>query len=302
METENSVEQTPNFSCKLCDYTCFKKYHLDQHNDTKSHKIAIGNIWKPKIVRFACHCGKEYKTRAGLWKHRSKCEVKKNPDSSLIQQLFTENKELRNFIIEQSKEHCRALDEHKKETVQILNKVVEMSKPNNVCVNTNTNSNNKAFNINLFLNETCKNAINFSDFINSIEVSREDLENNAQLGFVSGISKILLDQLKQMNETERPIHCTDAKRETMFVKDDNKWEKDEMNAKLSSAIREVSRKSLIALMGWKNTNDDYKDMDSEFSYKCITMQQQSVAGYNRDTYYPKIFKTVAKEMVIEKDK
>jgi hypothetical protein len=304
METENSVEKTPDFSCKLCDYTCSKKYHLDQHNRTKSHKIAIGNIWKQKIVRFACHCGKEYKSRAGLWKHNTKCEVKKNPDSSLIQQLFTENKELRDFIIEQSKEHCRALDEHKKETVLILNKVVEMTKPNNVCVNTNTNtnSNNKAFNINLFLNEKCKDAINFSDFIKSIEVSHEDLENNAQLGFVSGISKILLDQLKQMTETERPIHCTDAKRETMYVKDDDKWEKDEENVKLTSAIREVSRKSLITLMGWKDTNDDYKDMDSEFSNKCIKMQLQSVAGYNRDTYYPKVVKNIVREIIVNKDK
>jgi hypothetical protein len=150
----------------------------------------------------------------------------------------------------------------------------------------------------MYLNEQCKNAINFSDFIKNIEVSREDLENNAQLGFVNGVSKILIDSLKQLDKTERPIHCTDVKRETMYIKDEDKWNKEEDSSKLNKAIQEVTRKSMGTLMNWKEENPDYKDRDSEFSNRCIVIQQQSMAAHNRETYYPKVVKAIAKEVTI----
>jgi hypothetical protein len=228
----------------------------------------------------------------------------------IIKQLLTNNNELKNFIIEQSQEHKKETvdilnrvieqaNDHKKDTVEIINKVIENTK-SNTTNNTTTNSHNKAFNINVFLNETCKDAINFSDFIKNLEVSREDLENNAQLGFVGGVSKILIESLKQLDKTERPIHCTDLKRETMYIKDEDKWNKEEDSSKINRAIQEVTRKSMCTLMNWKGENPDYKDRDSAFSDRCIVIQQQSMAAHNRDTYYPKVVKAIAKEIVVDK--
>ena len=127
----------------------------------------------------------------------------------------------------------------------------------------------------MFLNNDCKDAINFSDFIDRIEVSRDDLENNAKLGFVEGISKIIMDNLFQLTLHERPIHCTDTKRDTLYIKNDDNWnkEKDVVKQMLDRSIQEISRKSVRSLMGWKADNDeDYKDINSEFSNKCIYMQ------------------------------
>jgi hypothetical protein len=228
----------------------------------------------------------------------------------IIKQLLTQNNELKNFIIEQTYEHKKETtdilnrvieqaNEHKKDTVDIITKVIEQTKPTTT-TNHTTNSNNKAFNINVFLNETCKDAINFSDFVKNIEVTREDLENNAQLGFVNGISKILIDNLRELSVTERPIHCTDVKREIMYVKDDNKWTKDDNKSKLSGAIQTISQKSTKTLLDWKKENPDYQDGDSEFSNRCIVIQRNSMAGYDRDTYYPKVIKAVAKEIIVDK--
>ena len=292
METTNKV---PKFCCEHCNYNTSKQSQYNRHILTPKHQNTTKRL--QKVPEHICaNCNKTYKHHSSLWKH-SLCCLKPNERS----ESSISSSDLTNLVVELMKsnnELQKQNSEFQKQSQDFQKQLLEICK-NGTHV---TNSNNKAFNINLFLNEKCKDAINFSDFINRIEVSHEDLENNAQLGFVSGISKILLDQLKQMSENERPIHCTDAKRETMYVKDDNKWEKDEENSKLSSAIREVSRKSLITLIGWKETNDDYKDMDSEFSNKCITMQQQSMAGYNRDTYYPKVVKNIVKEIIINKDK
>jgi hypothetical protein len=217
---------------------------------------------------------------------------------TVVKQLLSQNNELKNFIIEQA-------SEHKKETTEIVNKVIEQTnkvldtvKPSNTITANTINNNNQKFNINVYLNEQCKDAINFSDFIKNLEVSREDLENNAQLGFVGGVSKILIDSLKQLDKTERPIHCTDVKRETMYIKDEDKWNKQDDSTKLNKAIQEVTRKSMGTLMNWKEENPDYKDRDSEFSERCIVIQQQSMAAHNRDTYYPKVVKAIAKEVTI----
>ena len=154
----------------------------------------------------------------------------------------------------------------------------------------------------MFLNEQCKNAVNFTDFIEGIEVSHDDLENNAELGFVGGISKILMDNLNQLTLYERPIHCTDVKRDTLYIKDEDSWEKEESITKLQKAINEVSRKSVLSLLDWKKTNPDYKDLDSDFSKKCIPMQKNSTALCNKDAYYSKIIKNLAKDNTIKEHK
>jgi hypothetical protein len=256
--------------------------------------------------QFQCEgCGKRYKERSGAWRHKQKCTVTvavtttvaATVDQSMnyvdvIHKLLTDNHELRTFLIEQS-------NEHKRETADLMNRVVEISKPN--MVNT-INSNNKSFNINVFLNEHCKDALNLDQFMNGFEVSREDLMNTGRLGFVEGISKIFLDNLKMLSITKRPIHCTDAKRETIYIKEADKWSKEEDDSKLCKAIQEVSRRSTGTLLNWKRSNPDYIDGDSDFSIQCIAMQRNSIAGYERDTLYPKVINVIAKEMLIDKGK
>ena len=179
--------------------------------------------------------------------------------------------------------------------------MIELCKNGTHNTTTNTNSNNKSFNLNLFLNEECKNAINFKEFIENIEVSREDLANTGQHGFVSGISKILIDHLKGLGIHERPIHCTDLKRDTVYIKDNNEWSKEADDVKIRSAIQEVSRKSMGTLIDWKKTNPDYADMDSRFSQDCLTMQRNSIAGYERDTLFPRVIKELNRAISISKE-
>jgi hypothetical protein len=249
---------------------------------------------------FVCKkCDKSYKARNSLWYHENKCSLKpvvtEKINADLIerilddrQRILDDNAELRNFIIEQSKM-----------TTETVNKALDLCKPinNNTTIN-QTNNNNQRFNINLFLNEQCKDAINFSDFVKNIQISYEDLENNAQLGFVHGISKIFLDNLKQLDVTERPIHCTDVKRETMYIKDENTWTKQPDDEKLQKAIQTVSYRSMGKLAEWKQENPDYKDCNSEFSQKCLDIQRQTLAGSERGVYYPKVIHALARETIV----
>jgi hypothetical protein len=289
-------EITPKFECLDCDYICCRKSILARHKLSTKHKLKIANNIS---IGSTISCGIINLSQTA----QSNVTVPEIPPivpkitpidfMSAITQLLSQNNELKNFIIEQAQEH-------KKETTEIVNKVLEIAKTSNTTNNNNITNNTKAFNINMYLNEQCKDAMNFSDFINGIEVSHEDLENNAQLGFVGGVSKILIDNLKMMNRNERPIHCTDVKRETMYIKDDNKWSKEDNDSKLRSAIQEITRKSISSLMAWKRGNPESDDMDSEFSGRCIVIQQQSMAGYNREVYYPKVIHAIAREVFVSK--
>jgi hypothetical protein len=309
-----------SFKCDKCNFVCSKQSDWSRHEKTRKHiNNAETERAKTPMTYLCVSCNKEYLNRSSLWYHTKKCgnecktekvsnntELEKAPYLDIINRLLTDNMELRNFIIEQSKMTADTVNKTTdtmnkviEQNTDMMNKVLESSKTT-VINQTNNQNNNQKFNINVFLNEQCKDAINFSDFIKNIEVSREDLENNAQLGFVNGVSKILIDSLKQLDRSERPIHCTDVKRETMYIKDDDKWNKEEDSSKLNKAIQEVTRKSMGTLMNWKEENPDYKDRDSEFSGRCIVIQQQSMAAHNRDTYFPKVIKALAKEVAVDK--
>ena len=297
MSLNEIPKKIPKFYCENCETGTNNKKDFNKHLATAKHKKLHGltdleqNL-TDKSQPFVCkECNMSYKSRVGLWYHSKKCgKSPKSPDyMTVITQLLNQNNDLKNFILEQA-------TEHKKDTMEIVGKMIETVKP----INNNTVNNNHKFNINVFLSEQCKDAINFSDFVKNIEVSREDIQNTGQLGFVNGISKILMDNLKQLSINERPIHCTDLKRETMYIKDEDKWNKEEDDTKLRNAIQTVSRKSMKTLIDWKQVNPDYEDGDSEFSQECLSMQRHSVAGDDREVYYPKVAKLVAKEVIVDK--
>jgi hypothetical protein len=299
------------FNCVECQYCSDKLSEWTKHTNTRKHLSRTGIEQKKSPSKYLCgKCDKEYLNRSSLWYHERKCgvdkqidipfnqiEPEKSPYLEIIHRLLSDNMELKNFIVEQSKVTADTMNKVIEKNAEIMTKAIENNKPT-VINQTNNQNNNQKFNINVFLNEQCKDAMNFSDFIKGIEVSREDLENNAQLGFVSGISKIILDNLRQLSVNERPIHCTDVKRETMYIKDDDKWTKEADYNKLNNAIQTITRKSVGTLLKWKDENPDYQDNDSEFSSRCIVIQKNSMAGYDRETYYPKVIKAIAKEVTI----
>ena len=268
------------FLCDVCDFECSKQSNYDAHLLTAKHQNrTILNEKTPKNAEFVCECGKIYKFRNSLWYHKKKCTVNNvitvrnddTPSEPTLEYLLKENLEMKQMMME------------------VVGKI------GNTTNNTTNNTMNNQFNINMFLNETCKNAMNLSDFIERIEITHDDLENNAQLGFVNGMTKILMDNLKLLTIHERPIHCTDVKRETLYVKDEDVWDKKHSNEKLENAIQEVSRKSLKSLIDWKKTNPDYDDLDSEFSKKSIYMQQHSSGLCQKESFYPKIIHNLAQE-------
>ena len=234
------------FHCELCDFNCSKKSNYNAHLLTRKHKMLTNADNKmPKNAEFVCDdCGKLYKHRQSLHVHKRKCSVKKDtiavidkdPTSgdSTIEYLLKENSEMKQMIMEM------------------------MGKMGNT---TNNTTNNNQFNINMFLNDQCKNAVNFSDFIDRIEISHDDLENNAQLGFVNGMTKILMDNLRMLTLHERPIHCTDASRKTLYVKDNDIWEKDNELLHMLKGISELSFKQRVNIHKWQDENEgwDVKD-------------------------------------------
>ena len=309
-----------NYNCKLCNYNNNKKTNLDRHLATIKHKNKLNTdkFKNSEIKTYSCRkCQKEYEKYNSYWRHESKCNFDPIDESSelysnTISKLLLENKELRNFIIEQSQERNEESKERNEETKEMMkmmvdqnNKLLELSKSNVNNTNSNNpvngNVNNNKFNINLFLNEKCKDAMNLKDFIQNIQVTCEDVENNGELGFVAGMTKIFLDNLKQIDIFDRPIHCTDVKRETMYIKEEDKWEKEEDKKKLSSAISEISKKSMSKFLKMTEENQEFEDMDSPFSIRSISMHQNSIAGYNKEVYADKIIKTIAKETMIAKD-
>jgi hypothetical protein len=206
-------------------------------------------------------------------------------DYNLMAELIKQNNELQRQIIEMSKE----------------NKIVTTNNTNNNTNNSVNTTNNNQFNLNLFLNETCKNAINFTEFIENIQVSSDDLENNAKMGFVVGMTKIIVDNLKQMAQNERPIHCTDVKRETIYVKEEDQWDKENSNKIIHRGIQDITCKNMQVLCRWREENPEYTDYESDLSDLSIGMQQNSMAGPKREEYYGKIVKNLAKETVVDKN-
>jgi len=243
---EKSPEISSRFSCIVCDYNCNKQSEWNKHVLTSKHK----NRTSPGILEqeiseskgFVCkHCNKQYAARNSLWYHEAKCSnVCKNEiitDTSIMLQLIKQNDDFKNLLIEQHKsmieQNTKVFDSH--------NQILEICKQNtSSIINSNINSNNKTFNLQVFLLEDCKDAMNLSDFSESIKIQLADVEAVGELGYVNGISKLIISNLKSLDVTKRPLHCTDEKREIIYIKECGVWTKDEDYSKLRRLIKCVS--------------------------------------------------------------
>jgi hypothetical protein len=333
------IQTNTVFRCVCCDYITTRKSDYTKHLSTRKHqrqettnKFIENSICKIytsddelflneseleyslinencdelsneemlNVELLYCCCGKKYSSRQSLNVHQKKCKSKNienvfnnstnfiNVNENIILELIKDNRELRELLVEQNK------------TIQ------EIVKNNSLCISNNisNNSNNKTFNLNFFLNEECKNAINIRDFINSIEFGLEDLEETGRVGFVEGISKVVIKNLTDLNINLRPIHCGDIKREVLYIKNDNKWEKDTKSKNLiKCAIQEIANKNMKKISEWIKCHPDCQNSESTQNAKYLNIVLNSMSGSTieeQQSNYDKIITRVAREVTIRK--
>jgi hypothetical protein len=290
------------FHCEKCDYKCFKKYNWNKHLSTTKHLMET-NLWqsgKKVANKYYCeNCDKNYNTNAGLWKHKKGCSLQKD-----IQIIDTQGdiKLLTKLVIDVVK-HNQELTLQNNDLTHKIVDICKIGQTNNI--SNSFNSNNKTFNIQLFLNETCKDAMNIMDFIDSIKLQLSDLESVGKLGYVEGISNIIISNLNALDVTQRPVHCADKKREVMYVKDENKWEKeDKQKNKIKKAIHRVVCKSQRLIPEFKEKHPDCLKSSSKFSdqYNKIIVESMGGSGDNDFEKEEKIIRNISKKVFIEKMK
>ena len=269
------------FYCNFCDYGTSKKSSYDNHISSVKHsdnvngnkKAINGNAIMPKLCsdNFMCqNCNREFKTSSGLWKHKKICsEITKKQYIEEKAKTITDKDELIMFLIKECNDYKNMLIEQQGMMMKVIENGVGNNSHNS---NSNNHSNNKTFNLQVFLNETCKDAMNITDFVNSIKLQLSDLEKFAEVGYVEGISNIISSNLKTLDVTQRPVHCTDKKRETMYIKDEGEWNKeDEKKTKLKKVISKIADKNIKLLPAFREKYPEYKNSSSKVSDKSDKM-------------------------------
>jgi hypothetical protein len=291
------------YECQLCDYITCNKYDFEKHLETIKHKnhilsiescdLSINIATKSQIHKFVClECNKQYKDSSGLWRHKQKCDHKQ-----IIENIHKSD----------SKDIYDLTDFMKylmKENIEMKNLMIDVIK-NGTHNTTNMNSHNKTFNLQVFLNETCKDAMNIMEFVDSMKLQLSDLEKVGEIGYVDGISNIIVQNLKALDVEKRPVHCTDSKREILYIKDDNKWQKEENeNNKLRKVIKHIAHKNSKLLPQFREKYPDCNKSKSKQSdhYNKLIIEAMGGAGDNDYEKEDKIISKLAKEVIIDKNK
>jgi hypothetical protein len=309
------------FHCELCRYHTNSNKDFIKHNATQKHMNAVTNpnsvlqIPCPEI--FTCgNCSKNFKNRVTMWRHKKNCQPSYVSNSviqaptyeigmafELVKELIKENKELKDVLKEQSKELKDVLKEQSKALIEISTNSKTTLIQNNTTNNNTTNHN--SFNLNVFLNEHCKDAISITDFVDSLNLNVSDLEATGKLGYVLGISRIFINKLKELDFYERPLHCTDYKRETVYIKNQDTWEKDNAEkSKLRNIVSRIARKNLEQLPAWQAENPDYVRSDTPENNEFMKISLSSLGGYSNEEenkHIDKIMRNVLKEVTVDKN-
>ena len=309
------------FVCEVCDYNTCIKTNYDKHLLTRKHTMTTSGLPKsnPDIV---CECGKSFSCRQNIYRHKKKCTATPLPEPiqlipspipsqhassedmqmTLILELVKQNQEFKNLLIQQS---SQMMDQNKTMIEVAKSSHINNNNNNNTINNTTmSNSHNKTFNLNFFLNETCKDAMNMKDFIKSLEMSFSELEKMGEIGFAEGMSRLFVDRLNKLDITKRPIHCSDIKREIIHIKDDNKWERDNANLdRLRKIIKQLTIKNILRVDDWKKANAGCTEYNSRKNGQYLKMHIQALGPVDDDEVkrdFGKIIRRVAETTAIDK--
>ena len=310
MTDKKMPKNAEKYYCEKCDFGCSKKSNFDKHLSTRKHKI-LTNTYKKNIENmneklFICDCGNSYKHRQSLWKHQQKCtfinDEKESNNNGVTPEMFME---LMKVVVKQGEQQVNMQQQQN----DFQNKLVEeiIPKIGNTTNNTNChNTTNNKFNMNIFLNETCKDAMPLVEFINNLKLSVEDLDNTGKEGLVNGITNIITKGLNELDITKRPIHCSDIKRETLYIKDDDKWVKDDKDKTIvTDAIGVVKREADNFFPQWLEEHPNCWEQDSPYHEQYMIMVRNRFGGGDDDIFIEKnskkVIKNIAKEVIVDKE-
>ena len=328
MLTEKLPKVATKYWCEHCDYNTDKTSSYSKHLLTAKHLRKRQITEKlPKVATplICCdNCNKTYKSRVGLWKHKQMCKeianeidisntidptMIPNPDTlplppqfdaALVIELLKQNQEFKEIMLEQS----RQMAERENKLLDAV-KDGKLGNTNNTN-NTNChNTTNNKFNLNVFLNETCKDAISMDDFIKSFEVTRDEFLHTAKVGYIEGLSAVMANRFKDMDVHTRPLHCTDLKRETVYIKNADKWEKDDADkTQMRKAVRGVARKNKQEMWRWYDDNKpEVEQIGTDVCEDYFKYHRSTLGGYGKEEdlkFEDKIIKNVLKGVLVDK--
>ena len=303
METKKSLKKSPFFSCKVCDYNTCKKSDYEKHVSTRKHDAMVSMETKetkksPKVAQHnMCNkCKKMYKTRAGLWKHDKKCKKDKNlvlHDTENGAVLGNTEREMNQVV---TKDMFMELINDNKEMIKIIKDQQDQIKSMIPKIGNTINNTTNNFNLNVFLNEQCKDAININEFIKSLKITLEDLYFTRKNGITQGISNLMINGLKELDVYKRPIHCTDFKRDIVYIKEHDKWEKDNNNTIMKKTIERVANKQRNKISDWVDLHPNWIE-DEKLQYEYLTILNKITEPFeDDDKIEKKIIKNIAREV------
>ena len=267
------------FECKICNFLSNRKDNYNRHLKTIKH---IKNTSNTKIDNFSCLCGKFYKSRSGLWRHKKICEM-----NNKLQEMKKEINELKNennIMKNNTHQILEVIKQSSKNNTNIINEVKKLKEGKNQIITQNIHNQNNTQNIsiNVFLNKHCKNAMNLTDFIEKLQITFEDLAYTGKTNYVEGISRILIKNLNKLSKVERPIHCSDVKRKVLYIKNEEGWEKDKEHEKINKCIKDVEFKQIKKIPEWTKEEkiNIYKSDSQGMEYQKVVFN--SMGGMNND--------------------
>jgi len=296
MSTNEKVPKVPDiFSCLVCDYNSVRESQYNRHLLTRKHKILTNTNKRFQKTQddksCQCVCGRSYKFASSLCFHKKKCLMlshSQKDDEGLSLSVTSKDNTISNAVV------IKLIEQNEKLQEQLISLSREKSVVNNIVNNTNN------FNLNLFLNEKCKDALNISDFIESLKITLDDLMYSKNKGLVEGITNVMIKGLRELEIHKRPIHCTDAKRDTMYIKDCEKWEKDENHNKMKNTIIKIANKERNSICKWVEHNPDWFDTE-ETQIEYLTMVRNICEPIENDEKNErKIIRNISREVTLDK--
>ena len=309
MLTKKTDKNRKCYSCEVCEFITSDKKDYSRHWSTRKHSELTKPLTEKTedtISHHICsHCGKEYTSRVGLWKHSKTCSAGKNDKTLISEDDILGSEPIKNYImslVAQNTELKNMFIQHNAELKEI--KTIIAEQPPQQITNIHNKTTNNQFNLNVFLQQTCKDAINMSDFIDSLEINTKSLERTGTHGYVHGISKIFMDGIRKLKVQERPIHCTDLKREVLYIKDNDTWTKDtEDNKQFKKALATVVHRNMIQIVKWEEENPETSNPESKTYEFYFELARQSMGGGDQDVTdrnNDKILKAIAHEVHIDR--